>query len=68
MSTEHKISMYCRCGAKLSVSGPPHVVAESKRLFWNAHDGKGHGPCDAQFCRTSRLLKEQMELWDEIVG
>ena len=60
----HGFDMYCKCGAELHVFAPAHVVAESNRLFWSSHDGKGHGPCDANFCRTSRLLKEQIELWE----
>jgi hypothetical protein len=40
------------------------VAAEVKRRFWEEHDGKGHGVCEASVCHAARLKKEQMELED----
>lgn len=56
------ISWYCKCGAKLHVSGPVYVVAEAKRLFWKQHDGPGHGSCDPQICNSARLKAEAQTL------
>ena len=61
---ERTLRVYCRCGAYLFVTAPLDVAAEVKRRFWEEHDGKGHGVCEASVCHAARLKKEQMELED----
>ena len=52
---------FCYCGAKMKIVATPHVVAESKRIFWREHDGPGHGLCDEKTCDAARIRAEQAE-------
>ena len=54
------MTIYCLCGAKMRVSAPGRVAEKVIRLFWQTHDGSGHGSCNAKACDQNRRNAEKL--------
>lgn len=49
---------YCRCGGAINVSAPVDVVRRALEIFWEGHQGEGHGACDAAKAAKVRAKKD----------
>jgi len=49
-----RFAFYCRCGAAWRGDLPADKAAAVERVWRQAHDGDGHGPCDAAAARRAR--------------
>lgn len=55
-----ELKSWCTCGADLSVrANPPEVAEIAHQAFRLAHDGEGHGPCNAQTARNARRRSDR---------
>jgi hypothetical protein len=55
-----KIQLFCKCGAGAEGEvGPLSAAEKLRRLWYEVHDGPGHGDCERE--EAKRALLEQEE-------
>ena len=55
---DYAAEVYCLCGANLRVRSSKDIVERAVKQFLEAHQGAGHGLCDATTCALNRNRAE----------
>lgn len=59
MSKGVALNEHCQCGGTFTGSGIPiHTRDQIAHIWWDGHQGDGHGRCDAETARQARRRAE----------